>query len=93
MFYDVPIRFTEMTSKLCNELDRRVAGGASVYEKGVRRILLLGVRYVSLIDKRESFQTLCKSIENRDKNPYLPIMQFDFMILGYSCWLYVAGCM
>lgn len=41
-FYDDPTRFTEMTEKLCDELEKRVAEGVSVFEKGTKRILLTG---------------------------------------------------
>lgn len=41
-FYDDPARFTEMTNKLCDELDKRVEEGVSVFEKGTKRILLTG---------------------------------------------------
>ncbi|MEG0191180.1 MAG: double-cubane-cluster-containing anaerobic reductase [Lachnospiraceae bacterium] len=41
-FYDDPTRFTEMTNKLCDELDKRVADGVSVFEEGTKRILLTG---------------------------------------------------
>lgn len=41
-FYDDPTRFTEMTNKLCDELDKRVAEGVSVFEEGTKRILLTG---------------------------------------------------
>ncbi|MEG0971541.1 MAG: double-cubane-cluster-containing anaerobic reductase [Lachnospiraceae bacterium] len=41
-FYDDPTRFTEMTNKLCDELDQRVKNGISVCEKGTKRILLTG---------------------------------------------------
>ncbi|MEF9942519.1 MAG: double-cubane-cluster-containing anaerobic reductase [Lachnospiraceae bacterium] len=41
-FYDDPTRFTEMTNKLCDELDKRVADGVSVFEEGTKRIMLTG---------------------------------------------------
>lgn len=41
-FYDDPARFTEMTNKLCDELDKRVAEGVSVFPEGTKRILLSG---------------------------------------------------
>lgn len=41
-FYDDPTRFAEMTNKLCDELDKRVADGVSVFEEGTKRILLTG---------------------------------------------------
>ncbi|MGI6077479.1 MAG: double-cubane-cluster-containing anaerobic reductase [Fastidiosipilaceae bacterium] len=41
-FYDDPARFVEMTNKLCDELDQRVADGVSVFPEGTKRILLTG---------------------------------------------------
>lgn len=41
-FYDDPYRFTEMTNKLCDELEKRVEEGISVFEKDTKRILLTG---------------------------------------------------
>lgn len=41
-FYDDPDRFSEMTNKLCDELEQRVASGESVFPKGTKRILLTG---------------------------------------------------
>lgn len=41
-FYDDPARFTEMTNKLCDELDQRVKDGVSVVPAGTKRILLTG---------------------------------------------------
>lgn len=41
-FYDDPIRFTQMTNTLCDELDKRVEEGISVFPKGTKRILLAG---------------------------------------------------
>lgn len=41
-FYDDPTRFTEMTNKICDELDKRVEEGVSVFEAGTKRILLAG---------------------------------------------------
>ena len=41
-FYDDPTRFTEMTNKLCDELDQRVRNGVSVYTPGAKRILFTG---------------------------------------------------
>lgn len=41
-FYDDPTRFTEMTNKLCDELEERVKSGVSVFPKGTKRILLTG---------------------------------------------------
>ena len=41
-FYDDPQRFTEMTNKLCDELEQRVANGMGVAAKGSPRILVSG---------------------------------------------------
>lgn len=41
-FYDDPTRFAEMTNKLCDELDKRVEEGVSVFPEGTKRILLAG---------------------------------------------------
>lgn len=41
-FYDDPGRFTEMTNKLCDELEQRVADGVSVFAEGTKRIMLTG---------------------------------------------------
>jgi benzoyl-CoA reductase/2-hydroxyglutaryl-CoA dehydratase subunit BcrC/BadD/HgdB len=41
-FYDDPVRFTEMTDKLCDELEERVRGGIGVTSKGAPRILISG---------------------------------------------------
>ena len=41
-FYDDPTRFTEMTNKLCDELENRVADGVSVFPEGTKRIMLTG---------------------------------------------------
>lgn len=41
-FYDDPTRFTQMTNKLCDELDERVKEGISVFPKETKRILLTG---------------------------------------------------
>jgi benzoyl-CoA reductase/2-hydroxyglutaryl-CoA dehydratase subunit BcrC/BadD/HgdB len=41
-FYDDPARFTEMTNKLCDELDQRVKDGVGVYAKDAKRILFTG---------------------------------------------------
>lgn len=41
-FYDDPLRFTEMTNKLCDELEERVRNGIGVAGKGVPRILISG---------------------------------------------------
>lgn len=41
-FYDDPTRFTQMTNKLCDELDQRVKDGISVVPSGTKRIMLTG---------------------------------------------------
>lgn len=41
-FYDDPLRFTEMTNKLCDELEERVKQGIGVTRKGVPRIIISG---------------------------------------------------
>lgn len=41
-FYDDPARFTQMTYKLCDELEKRVADGVSVVPAGTKRIMLTG---------------------------------------------------
>lgn len=41
-FYDDPARFTEMTNKLCDELDERVKNKVSVFPAGTKRIMLTG---------------------------------------------------
>ena len=41
-FYDDPARFTQMTNKLCDELEKRVADGVSVLPAGTKRIMLTG---------------------------------------------------
>lgn len=41
-FYDDPTRFTQMTNALCDELEKRVEDGVSVFEAGAKRILLAG---------------------------------------------------
>lgn len=41
-FYDDPTRFTQMTNKLCDELEKRVEEGISVFPEGTKRILLTG---------------------------------------------------
>lgn len=41
-FYDDPTRFAEMTNKLCDELEQRVADGISVFPEGTKRIMLTG---------------------------------------------------
>ncbi|HJV64318.1 MAG TPA: double-cubane-cluster-containing anaerobic reductase [Geomonas sp.] len=41
-FYDDPVRFTEMTHKLCDELEQRIAQGAGVAPKGAKRLIVSG---------------------------------------------------
>ena len=41
-FYDDPVRFTQMTNKLCDELEQRIADGVSVFPEGTKRIMLTG---------------------------------------------------
>ncbi len=41
-FYDDPVRFTEMTNRLCDELEERITAGTGVTAKGVPRILVSG---------------------------------------------------
>jgi benzoyl-CoA reductase/2-hydroxyglutaryl-CoA dehydratase subunit BcrC/BadD/HgdB len=41
-FYDDPVRFTEMTNKLCIELEERIKKGIGVASRGARRVLLSG---------------------------------------------------
>lgn len=41
-FYDDPARFTQMTNKLCDELEQRIKDGISVVKEGSKRILLTG---------------------------------------------------
>lgn len=41
-FYDDPKRFTEMTGKLCDELDERVKAGKGVFPTGTKRIMITG---------------------------------------------------
>ncbi len=41
-FYDDPLRFTEMTNRLCDELEERVARKNGMAEKGAPRILISG---------------------------------------------------
>ena len=41
-FYDDPARFTQMTNKLCDELEQRVKDGVSVVPAGTKRIMLTG---------------------------------------------------
>ena len=46
-FYDDPARFTQMTNKLCDELEKRVADGVSVVPAGTKRIMLTGTPLAS----------------------------------------------
>ena len=41
-FYDDPARFAQMTNKLCDELEKRIADGISVVPAGTKRIMLTG---------------------------------------------------
>jgi len=41
-FYDDPARFTLMTNKLCDELEKRVKNNISVFPAGTKRIMLTG---------------------------------------------------
>lgn len=41
-FCDDPARFTQMTNKLCDELEQRIKDGVSVVKEGTKRILLTG---------------------------------------------------
>jgi benzoyl-CoA reductase/2-hydroxyglutaryl-CoA dehydratase subunit BcrC/BadD/HgdB len=41
-FYDDPVRFTQMTNKLCDELEVRMAKGETPFPKSAKRILLTG---------------------------------------------------
>ena len=41
-FYDDPARFTQMTNKLCDELEQRIKDGVSVVKEGTKRIMLTG---------------------------------------------------
>jgi len=41
-FYDDPIRFTDSTNKLCDELEDRVKKGTAVFPKGTTRLLVSG---------------------------------------------------
>lgn len=44
-YYDDPTRFTQMTNKLCDELDKRVAEGVSVFSDGTKRIMITGTPF------------------------------------------------
>ncbi len=41
-FYDDPVRFTQMTDRLCDELEERVKKGTGVASKGASRVLISG---------------------------------------------------
>lgn len=41
-FFDDPVRCAQMTNKLADELEQRIAGGVSVFPAGTKRILLSG---------------------------------------------------
>ena len=41
-FYDDPTRFAQMTNRLCDELEKRVEEGVSVFAEGTKRIMLTG---------------------------------------------------
>jgi len=41
-FYDNPARFTESVHKICDELERRIAGKRGVFPEGTPRVLLSG---------------------------------------------------
>ncbi|MGD0623272.1 MAG: double-cubane-cluster-containing anaerobic reductase [Thermodesulfobacteriota bacterium] len=41
-FYDDPVRFTQMTNKLCEELEGRIKQGIGVSSRGARRVLISG---------------------------------------------------
>lgn len=41
-FYDDPVRFTQMTNRLCDELEERVKKGTGVASKGASRVLISG---------------------------------------------------
>ena len=41
-FYDDPVRFTQMTNKLCDELEERIKRRIGVAPKGARRVLISG---------------------------------------------------
>lgn len=41
-FYDDPARFTQMTNKLCDELEQRIKDSVSVVKEGTKRIMLTG---------------------------------------------------
>ncbi len=41
-FYDDPVRFTEKVNELCQELEKRIERGMSVFPEGVAKILVAG---------------------------------------------------
>ncbi len=41
-FYDDPVRFTEMTNRLCDELEERVQAGTGIAARGAKRLLVSG---------------------------------------------------
>jgi benzoyl-CoA reductase/2-hydroxyglutaryl-CoA dehydratase subunit BcrC/BadD/HgdB len=41
-FYDDPVRFTQMTNRLCDELEERIKKGIGISSKGARRVLISG---------------------------------------------------
>ncbi len=41
-FYDDPSRFTGSVEKVCDELEKRIAGGEGVFPKGTPRVLIAG---------------------------------------------------
>ncbi len=41
-FYDDPVRFTQMTNRLCDELEERVKKGMGVVPRGTPRVLISG---------------------------------------------------
>ena len=41
-FYDDPTRFTQMTNKLADELEKRIADGVSGFDDGTKRIMITG---------------------------------------------------
>ncbi|NQT55570.1 MAG: 2-hydroxyacyl-CoA dehydratase [Desulfobacteraceae bacterium] len=41
-FYDDPVRFTDSVNKICDELEKRIENGQSVFPQGTPRILLSG---------------------------------------------------
>lgn len=41
-YYDDPERFATMTNKLCDELEKRIEDGVSVFPEGTKRIMITG---------------------------------------------------